>query len=592
MAISQLMAPCLRNLVAAILAAKELGFEMTPECFDEITTTQANASLPDRFFPVVPFPEQYTRYKDQLRRKTEVPWAEVLEQQKRYWCSLRESWSLGPQERFSEPSEANEDTMDESEVPSLFVDEENQNPEEGVRPTPAAVLENASARTRSSGDGENPRVKRARVERSIDAGSAAAVGSEPAQIQTAPEGSEVGARAALGDTGDENAVNPGVDVVRGDGVEEEPRIADITGVDASDATGEGFSSSSLPYFKGGEFSFKLDKDNLHKFFFDYEGEGAFLNNEEACAGFNHLLVESHDECRPPASLVYEAEIASLARLEQRVAYRRTKLAYDYERRFASSEEAKAAVEKERDEARAEVEDLKKALRLAKREKRVQKLKVHLEEVELDRTKIKGELELASSLLQDRDSELVLSRKAEADLSGELGLLRKRYEDMVVRDGHEFARLRRSRSEYVDAARDQFARLHEESRSKLAKLKAYLAEQEAKKQKFLLWNQLKGIFDTLKTMDQRYGVAPTNDFVEVLRKRKAELEAWLALRPKLSYAASDFELPDELGVASVPEVSSRDESGRIDGESSRCNQGDGDDGGDDDVDDAADELAED
>ncbi|CAN8270231.1 unnamed protein product [Cochlearia groenlandica] len=422
-----------------------------------------------------------------------------------------QSWSLNPQEQFSEPSGANEEDMDESELPSLFADEENQQVGENVRPTPAAVLENASARTRRSGDGENPRVKRARVERSVEAGSAAAVGSEPAQIRTAPEGSEDGARADLGATGDENAVNPGVDVVCGDGVEGETRIVDIAGVDASDATGEGFSSSSLPYFKGGEFSFKLDKDNLHKFVFDYEGEGAFLNNEEACAGFNHLLVESHDERRPPASLVYEAEIASLARLEQRV----------------------------------------------------------------------------------RDSELELARKAEADLSGELELLKKRYEEMVIHDGHKFVRLRRSRTEYVDAARDQFVRLREESQSRLSKLKCYLAEQEAKKQRYLLWNHLKGIFDTLKTMERQYEIASPDDFVEVLRKRKVELETWLGLRPKLSYVASDFELPEELGVALVPEMSSRDESGRIDGETSRGNQGDGQDpDGDDDGVDAADELSQD
>ncbi|CAN8255315.1 unnamed protein product, partial [Cochlearia groenlandica] len=243
-----------------------------------------------------------------------------------------------------------------------------------------------------------------------------------------------------------------------------------------------------------------------------------------------------------------------------VAYRRTKLAYDYKRRLASSEEAKTVVEQERDEARAEVEELKKALRLAKREKMA------------------------------RDSELDMSRKAVADLSGELELLRKRYEDMVIRDGHEFVRLRRSRSEYVDGVRDQFARLHEESRSRLAK---FLCEKEEKRQKFLLWNQLKGIFDTLKTMDRRYGVAPPNNFVEVLRKRKVELEVWLASRPKLSYVASDFELPDEIGVAAVPEVSSRDESGRVDGESSRGNQGDGSEpDGDDGPVDAADELAQD
>ncbi|CAN8272467.1 unnamed protein product [Cochlearia groenlandica] len=453
----------------------------------------------DRFIPFVPFPEEYTRYKDQLRRKIEVPWTEVLEKQ-------RQSWSLGPQERFSESSEANEGTMDEGELPSLFEEEENQHSGEGVRPTPTTVPECASVRTRgSSEDGENPRVKRARVER--------------------PPAWEDGSGVVLGDGADATEA----DVARTEGFEGEPNAADATEVAPLDGTGGSLSSSSLPYFKAGEFSFRLSKDNPHGFEFNYDGEGAFLNNEEGCAGLQHLLVETHDEARPPTSLVFEAEIASLARMEQRVAYRRTKLAYDYERRLASSEEAKTVVEKERDEARTEVQELKEALRLAKREKRVQKLKDQLEKVELDRTKIREELEVASSSLPARDSELDLSRKAEADLSSELELLRKRYEDMVIRDGHEFVRLCRSRSEYVDDARDQFARLHEESRSRLAKLRDYLVEQEAKNRR----------------------------------------------------------------VVAVPEVSSRDESGRVEGESSRGDQGDGSEpGGDDGLVDAADELAQD
>ncbi|CAN8242171.1 unnamed protein product [Cochlearia groenlandica] len=81
-----------------------------------------------------------------------------------------------------------------------------------------------------------------------------------------------------------------------------------------------------------------------------------------------MLYESHENERPSDSLVLEKEIASLARLEQRVTYRRTKLSYDYERLLASAcsekqsdedrlgvaEEPKAAAEKERDEAPVEV----------------------------------------------------------------------------------------------------------------------------------------------------------------------------------------------------------------------------------------------
>ncbi|CAN8242181.1 unnamed protein product [Cochlearia groenlandica] len=91
------------------------------------------------------------------------------------------------------------------------------------------------------------------------------------------------------------------------------------------------------------------------------------------------------------SLVLEKEIASLARLEQRVAYWRTKHAYDYELLLDSAcsekqstedrlgsaeeanettEEAKATTEKERYEVRVEV---KKVLRCAKKKKAVKKL---------------------------------------------------------------------------------------------------------------------------------------------------------------------------------------------------------------------------
>ncbi|CAN8289357.1 unnamed protein product [Cochlearia groenlandica] len=559
---------------------------MTPTCFDEITTTHTNASLSgtfsicwrkgfrltsdrhvkitnwwrkyffvrvssasvldvdkeyrtdlaiviDRFIPVVPFPEDYTRYKDQLRRQTEVSWSEVLEQQKCYWCSLK-GYSL----------EANEDTMDVGVLPSLF-EEEDQ------------ILS-----------------RRVRVERSIEAdGPAFVTGPVEVQAQLVPEDAGVGTPDGLAATGGENVVVARVEVVRADGIEGESHVADAAEVVTSDATGEGFSSSSLPYFRDGEFSFKLSKDNPHGFEF-----------------------------------MWEAEIVALARLEQRVAYKRTKLVYDYKRRLASAysgellaknhlvvaEEAKTLVEKERDEARAEVEEFKKALRLAKREKRVQRLKTQLEESELEGTKLRENFEATSSSLQARDSELELSWKAEADLSSELDLLRKRYEDMVIRDGHELVRLRRSRSEYLDAERDQFARLSEESLVLLAKLRDYLAEEEAKRKNFLLMNQLKGIFDTLKTMERRYGIAPPNDFVEVLRKRKNELEAWLASRSKLSYVASDFELPDELGVAAIPEVSSRDEeAGRVEDEHSRGDQGDGEEHvGDDEEVDAANEQAQD
>ncbi|CAN8257274.1 unnamed protein product [Cochlearia groenlandica] len=142
--------------------------------------------------------------------------------------------------------------MDESELPSLFGDEENQNVGENVNPTPAAITENALAPVRRSGDGENPRVKRARVERSAEAGIVVVVGSALLQVQTHPEGSVDGVHAALGATGAESVVIVGVDAVRPGGVEGETQaagviggvegethIADVVGAAASDGTGEG-----------------------------------------------------------------------------------------------------------------------------------------------------------------------------------------------------------------------------------------------------------------------------------------------------------------------------------------------------------------
>ncbi|CAN8242606.1 unnamed protein product [Cochlearia groenlandica] len=362
----------------------------------------------NRFISIVPFPEDYTTYKDQLRRRNELSWSKISG----WWSPKSGSVILRKRTSIQWTSR---------HFPSFLSTRKMLLRVETVRTTLNTTLEGATtsaspclprARESSGGGSKNPRVKRVLVEGStVEERSRTEVfGQVAAQNCIVPEETEFGDhlayRAATG--GGEVAVT-GFDTTRVEGFEGESNAVDAAEVSVSDAIGKSFSSSSLPFFKGGEFAFKLSKDNTYGFEFCYEGEGPFLNNQEGCDGFQHLLVESHDKARPPAPLMREAEIFSLARLEQRVslvffdspvcflifdrlklfgffpqvAYRRTKLAYDCERllalacskelstkgRLRVAEEAKVLAEKERDEARDEVEELKKALRLAKREKR-------------------------------------------------------------------------------------------------------------------------------------------------------------------------------------------------------------------------------
>ncbi|CAN8288986.1 unnamed protein product [Cochlearia groenlandica] len=90
-----------------------------------------------------------------------------------------------------------------------------------------------------------------------------------------------------------------------------------------------------------------------------------------------------------------------------------------EDRLKAFEEVKTSAEKERGEALAKVEGLEKDLRHSKKEKRVKKLKEELERVELENTELNKKLKVATESSKARDLELELSRKVEADVSGEL-----------------------------------------------------------------------------------------------------------------------------------------------------------------------------
>ncbi|CAN8272049.1 unnamed protein product [Cochlearia groenlandica] len=130
---------------------------------------------------------------------------------------------------------------------------------------------------------------------------------------------------------------------------------------------------------------RAKRDKPYEFEFVYEDDGPFLNNSETCAGLEHMLYESHEEKFPPNSLVFEDEIAALACLEQSVSYSRGRTFRTTTCVFLLSNVGRlswpnlvfGAAEKERDEARDEVEEISKNLRLAKREKTVKKLREQL-----------------------------------------------------------------------------------------------------------------------------------------------------------------------------------------------------------------------
>ncbi|CAN8308641.1 unnamed protein product [Cochlearia groenlandica] len=266
--------------------------------------------------------------------------------------------------------------------------------------------------------------------------------------------------------------------------------------------------------------------------------------------------------RQVSDTVRAGEVVGLAPgVGDQVAHRRMTLCFDYERlliversRTELAEGARASAEKERDEARAEVEELKRKLRRAKRDRTVKEMKEKPEKVESDNASLKASLAATISSSEARGLELELVRKAEAEVSGELDVLKRRHDELLAHNSQEAARFRRSRVEYVEAAKDQFGKLRDAAEVRQKALKDFLTEEEFARENFLLWNQLKGIFDTLGMIERRYELVPPSDFVETLRKRKAELDAWLGARPTFSYSDSDFELPENLGIESIPESS--------------------------------------
>ncbi|CAN8255111.1 unnamed protein product [Cochlearia groenlandica] len=331
---------------------------------------------------------------------------------------------------------------------------------------------------------------------------------------------------------------------------------------------EDLSSSGIPFIGGDGFGYRLREESENGFDFFYDGLVPFLNHKEASVGFQQVVYSIFHGDEPPNGLLFSEEIAQLARLEQRVAYKRTLLNFSYKKLLISAagekdsarnrldvvEKDKALVEKERDVALAKVKNLEKDLGKAKKEKMAKRLKEQLEKVERENMDIKKKLEIEAESSNARDLALESSREAEAAMSVELTAMKEHYDDLHAHSVHEIARLCSSRFEHVQAAKGRFAELHEASEPRLGKLNEYLAEQEFSKDTFLRFNQLQGVFGTLERLDSKFGYNAPKTFETALRIKEGKLERWLGERPKLSYAASDFEIPSDLGIDTDPEVS--------------------------------------
>ncbi|CAN8255798.1 unnamed protein product [Cochlearia groenlandica] len=219
-----------------------------------------------------------------------------------------------------------------------------------------------------------------------------------------------------------------------------------------------------------------------------------------------------------------------------------------------STDVEASAEKERDLALAKVSGLEKDLQLLKKEKKSRKLKEKLREVELENADLKKKFEVVAESSKARDLALEESREAVEVVSAELAVLRERYDGLCVRHGDELARLRRSRSEHVAAAKVQLDRLRDASETRLGKLKAYLEEEVAIADKYLLFNQMRGVFGTIEQLKTQYAIDTPPIFERQCREKEGKLRRWLEDRDKFSYEPSDFVLPSDIEIGVPEEVS--------------------------------------
>ncbi|CAN8288884.1 unnamed protein product [Cochlearia groenlandica] len=307
-AFPQLIAPCIRNFVAVMVAAKELGIEMTLHVFEEITrvnqnhsfagtwsicwkpgfrlTSDTSVKFPNwweklffvkmntasvltsigcikpsvRFVPIYPFPPEYNPLKEAFKRREEVPWVEKID------AMLTLADFPG---------------VFDDEVEAEFLAEE----EEEVR---EADLEAGSPSLQTMPEGSPP----ATNSPPLRAGSPPPLAVIP-PLPVVPDEVKVGEDQAVG-LGFEEADRSTSDVDPSEQAEDGPRHLLV---------------------EGDGFAHQRGEDNEHGFYFAYDGAETFLNHREASVGFQRAVYSAAYGEEAPTELVLADEIAQLARLE-------------------------------------------------------------------------------------------------------------------------------------------------------------------------------------------------------------------------------------------------------------------------------------
>ncbi|CAN8307625.1 unnamed protein product [Cochlearia groenlandica] len=500
-AISQLTAPCVWNLVAAMVVSKELGIEMTLRLFNEITRVTIFPSF-------YHFPPEYEPFKEAFRRRTKVLWTEILRQQK---VSSR-SYKLKPQKQKDIDvmlSLADLPGVFDDEIEAEFLAEEEEEeraadleagsplaqtdlppmpegsppatncppPPAGNPPAPKVVLPSPVDASPSCMRTSPYSVQMAGVKRAREEANKGSTGL-PQATRLRTEAMPVEGRANVESDGQAVPDEEKVDEDQAVGLGSEGAGRSAMDTDLPKPDGEGLEP---PLAEGDGFAHQLQEGNEHGFYFAYNGVVPFLNHKDASAGFQRAVYSAYHGEEGPTELVLAEEIAQLARLEQRVAFKRIHLSFTYETLLAE-EKALAQgrlddVEKEKDAALAKVKDLEKELVGAKKEKRSKRLKEKLEKVEKENADLKKKLEVEAESSRIRELALASSRKAEEDRAGELAALKENYDKLFNVSVEELARLRRSRFERLVAAKGRFDELHAASEARLGKLKAYLDEKK-------------------------------------------------------------------------------------------------------------------
>ncbi|CAN8287490.1 unnamed protein product [Cochlearia groenlandica] len=170
----------------------------------------------------------------------------------------------------------------------------------------------------------------------------------------------------------------------------------------------------------------------------------------------------------------------------------------------------------------------------------------LREVGVQKGDLQKALEAEVESSKARDLILQSARKAEEVSAKELAELRADY-DQLSEVGAVEVKLLRDR---LFTVKERFRDLRAASETRLGKLKAYLDEREFVKEKYLLFNQMKGVFGTIERLKTLHAIDTPPIFERRMREMEGKLERWLGGRPQLSYEASDFELPAELEVDSI------------------------------------------